>query len=138
MKLFYFNIKGRPEPAKLCLKLAGKEFEDIQFDGADWMSKYKALSPSGQVRDSVVLLDPDSMRVRYMAAPKTWKHGFIKLQRCKPGLSGFRGVTMLIVLFNCTMVANFKAISLFSTPSSVLYRVLGLLQLLFDNLVDRG
>ena len=48
MKLFYFNVKGRPEPAKLCMKLAGKEFEDVQFDGASWMSKYKALSPTGQ------------------------------------------------------------------------------------------
>lgn len=56
MKLFYFNIKGRPEPAKLCLKLAGLEFEDIQFDGAAWVGEYKALSPTGQVKRSTSML----------------------------------------------------------------------------------
>lgn len=54
MKLFYFNVKGRPEPAKLCLRLAGKEFEDIQFDGPAWASEYKALSPFGQVSNTML------------------------------------------------------------------------------------
>lgn len=64
MRLFYFNVKGRPEPAKLCMKLAEKDFEDIQFDGASWMSKYKALSPTGQVLIASVVLCCNRVAVR--------------------------------------------------------------------------
>jgi glutathione S-transferase len=71
MKLFYFNVKGRPEPAKLCLRLAGIQFEDIQFDPAAWASEYKALSPSGQVRALLYCWNPDSMHLRDMVASKT-------------------------------------------------------------------
>lgn len=49
MKLFYFDFKARAETARLMLKLAGMTFEDIRFSGEEWGSKYKALSPSGQV-----------------------------------------------------------------------------------------
>lgn len=49
MKIFYFNIKGRAETARLLLNLGGKPFEDVRFMGEEWFGKYKAMSPSGQV-----------------------------------------------------------------------------------------
>ena len=50
MKLYYFGLKGRAEAVRLMMKLGGKDFEDITFSGEEWGAKYKAMSPSGQVR----------------------------------------------------------------------------------------
>jgi hypothetical protein len=50
MKLFYFTFKARAETSRLILKLAGVDFEDVQFTPQEWAAKYKAQSPSGQVR----------------------------------------------------------------------------------------
>jgi hypothetical protein len=49
MKLYYFCIKGRAETARLAMKLGGKLFDDIRFNGEEWGTKYKAMSPTGQV-----------------------------------------------------------------------------------------
>ena len=50
MKLYYFNMKGRAETPRLVMNLGGKKFEDVRFSGEEWGAKYKAMSPSGQVR----------------------------------------------------------------------------------------
>lgn len=42
MKLTYFPARGRPEPARYMLALAGAEFEDNLVKQADW----PALKPS--------------------------------------------------------------------------------------------
>jgi hypothetical protein len=49
MKLYYFGIKGRAETPRLAMKLGGKPFEDVRFTGEEWGTKYKAMSPTGQV-----------------------------------------------------------------------------------------
>jgi glutathione S-transferase len=49
MKLYYFDGKGRAETARLVMRVGGKDFEDIRFNGQEFAAKYKALSPSGQV-----------------------------------------------------------------------------------------
>lgn len=53
MKLYYFDGKGRAEASRLVMRLGGKSFEDIRFSHAEWGAKWKALSPSGQVRSRV-------------------------------------------------------------------------------------
>ena len=54
MKLYYFNMKGRAETPRLIMNLGGKKFEDVRFSGEEWGAKYKAMSPSGQVRRQLV------------------------------------------------------------------------------------
>jgi hypothetical protein len=49
MKLYYFNLKGRAETARLMLRVGRVHFEDIVYSGEEWRAKYKALSPSGKV-----------------------------------------------------------------------------------------
>ena len=50
MKLYYFDLRGRAETPRLVMKLGGKKFEDVRFSIEEWGAKYKAMSPSGQVR----------------------------------------------------------------------------------------
>lgn len=47
-KLYYFNGRGRAEPARLIFAAAGKKFEDIRYEAADWPS-HKAEMPLGQM-----------------------------------------------------------------------------------------
>lgn len=35
-KLHYFNFRGRAELARLILKQAGVEFEDVRFERTEW------------------------------------------------------------------------------------------------------
>jgi glutathione S-transferase len=49
MKLYYFNLKGRAETARLMLRLGAVHFEDIVYSDEEWGAKYKAISPSGKV-----------------------------------------------------------------------------------------
>ncbi|KAJ3149323.1 hypothetical protein HDU86_006958 [Geranomyces michiganensis] len=48
LKLDYFNIKGRGEPIRLALTVAGLDFEDHRFGHDEW-PKYKPTTPFGQV-----------------------------------------------------------------------------------------
>lgn len=41
-KLYYFNVRGRGELARLVLNYAGVPFEDYRFEMADW----PAIKPS--------------------------------------------------------------------------------------------
>ncbi|XP_020901884.1 probable glutathione S-transferase 5 isoform X2 [Exaiptasia diaphana] len=47
-KLYYFNARGRAEPARLCFAAAGVKYEDVRYTFEEW-SKEKAagLSPMG-------------------------------------------------------------------------------------------
>nr|QST14961.1 GSTsigma1b protein [Diaphanosoma celebensis] len=49
-KLYYFNLRGRAELARLILAYAGVEYEDIRFErgGTEWPTTYKAKMPFGQ------------------------------------------------------------------------------------------
>ncbi|CAL1548220.1 unnamed protein product [Lymnaea stagnalis] len=47
LKLYYFDIRGRGEVARLILAAAGKRFEDIRFTLDDW-PEYKKKAPYGQ------------------------------------------------------------------------------------------
>ena len=49
MKLYYFDGKGRAETSRLVMRLGGTDFEDIRFTGPEFATKYKEMSPSGQV-----------------------------------------------------------------------------------------
>ena len=48
LKLTYFNIKARAEPARLALHIAGIPFEDKRIAHEDWPA-LKATMPLGQV-----------------------------------------------------------------------------------------
>lgn len=47
-KLYYFNVRGRGELARLVLNYAGVPFEDYRFEMADWPA-IKPKMPFGQV-----------------------------------------------------------------------------------------
>lgn len=47
IKLYYFGLPGRGEVARICLHIAGKEFEDMRFPFDKW-PEYKAKTPFGQ------------------------------------------------------------------------------------------
>ena len=36
-KLYYFNMKGRAELARLILAYAGIEFEDVRYERDEWL-----------------------------------------------------------------------------------------------------
>nr|UOU03287.1 glutathione S-transferase sigma 1-1 [Brachionus rubens] len=46
-KLYYFNLKGRAELARLIFAAAGQQYEDIRFEREQW-PEYKQKSPLGQ------------------------------------------------------------------------------------------
>jgi prostaglandin-H2 D-isomerase / glutathione transferase len=48
MKIFYFDIAGRAELARMTLRYGDVDFEDVRFSGEDWRAKYKAMAPLGQ------------------------------------------------------------------------------------------
>ncbi|PVD21600.1 hypothetical protein C0Q70_17399 [Pomacea canaliculata] len=49
VRLFYFDFPGRGELVRLVLAVAGVEFDDVRFSGADWAARYKPEAPFGQV-----------------------------------------------------------------------------------------
>lgn len=68
-KLYYFNGRGRAEPARLIFAVAGHEFEDIRYERVDW-PQHKSEMPLGQIPvlevDGVKL--PQSMAIaRFLA-----------------------------------------------------------------------
>ena len=49
MKLFYFDMPGRAELARIVLHVGGVEYEDVRFkDKQEWVEVYKPKSPTGQ------------------------------------------------------------------------------------------
>ncbi|BFZ15729.1 hypothetical protein BsWGS_18768 [Bradybaena similaris] len=46
IKIIYFNIPGRAEVCRLVLTLAGKQFEDVRVNGAQWL-EIKPTTPFG-------------------------------------------------------------------------------------------
>jgi hypothetical protein len=48
MKLYHFDLPRRAEVARIMLELGGVQYEDVRFNREQWMSQYKAKSPSGQ------------------------------------------------------------------------------------------
>ncbi|XP_072050678.1 glutathione S-transferase 1-like [Amphiura filiformis] len=48
-KLFYFISKGRAESIRLMFHISETEFEDVRIMHVDWLPKYKAEMPFGQV-----------------------------------------------------------------------------------------
>jgi len=48
IKLWYFGIRGRGEPIRMLLKLAGVEFEDVRIEMEQWPT-LKEETPFGQV-----------------------------------------------------------------------------------------
>jgi prostaglandin-H2 D-isomerase / glutathione transferase len=48
MKLYYFDLAGRAEAARIMFALGEVQYEDVRFDGDQWVSQYKAKSPTGQ------------------------------------------------------------------------------------------
>lgn len=47
-KLYYFNMKGRAEPARFMFHIAGVPYEDVRFEREEW-PKHKEEMPWGQV-----------------------------------------------------------------------------------------
>ena len=48
-KLYYFNLRGRAELARLIFAYAGVEYEDVRFDrNTEWPTIYKNKMPFGQ------------------------------------------------------------------------------------------
>jgi len=47
-KLYYFNIRGRGEVARLIFAAAGQKYEDIRYEHEEWPS-HKAEMPLGQM-----------------------------------------------------------------------------------------
>lgn len=47
IKLYYFSLPGRAEVARLCLHIAGTDYDDLRFSFEDW-GKWKAKMPFGQ------------------------------------------------------------------------------------------
>lgn len=48
-KLYYFNLRGRAELARLLFAHAGVEYEDVRFDrDSEWPTTYKPKMPFGQ------------------------------------------------------------------------------------------
>lgn len=77
MKLYYFDLAGRAECARIMLKAADMPFEDVRFSRDEWIAKYKAMSPTGQC--PMLELDDGSMlcqstAINWYVAAKT---GFI-------------------------------------------------------------
>lgn len=48
MKLYYFDVAGRAEAARIMLDIGAVAYEDVRFGHEEWASKYKALSPTGK------------------------------------------------------------------------------------------
>jgi glutathione S-transferase len=48
MKLYYFDSPGRAESARIIFVVGGVQFEDVRFSRDQWVSQYKAKSPTGQ------------------------------------------------------------------------------------------
>merc|ERR1711997_744712 len=48
IKLTYFNVRGRDEPARLILAQAGVDYQDIRIEREDW-PKVKPTTPCGQI-----------------------------------------------------------------------------------------
>jgi glutathione S-transferase len=47
-KLYYFNVRGRAEIARLIFSAAGEQFEDIRYERNEW-SSHKSEMPLGQM-----------------------------------------------------------------------------------------
>jgi len=42
-KLYYFNSRGRAEPARLCFAAGGVKYEDVRFTGEEWQQKKQGM-----------------------------------------------------------------------------------------------
>lgn len=74
LKVVYFDIAGRAEATRLTLVAGGQDFEDVRLSRDDWMSTWKAKSPTGQA--PLMVLDDgriiaQSMALQVYAAQKS-------------------------------------------------------------------
>ena len=40
-KLYYFNARGYAEPSRIIFAQAGVKYEDVRFEGEQWVKEYK-------------------------------------------------------------------------------------------------
>jgi len=83
-KLYYFNVRGRAEIARLIFSAAGEKFEDIRYERNEWLS-YKSEMPLGQMPvlevDGVKL--PQSMTIARFLAKQFGLAGKDNLEQAK-------------------------------------------------------